>query len=71
MPRMQYLHHFHKGGTTVNADFTGVGNYVANHELRCQIYMYSIRKFQTYRKEFPTVLIIVTRFFLTVSHYWQ
>ena len=33
VPRMQYLHHFHKGGTTVNADFTGVGNYVANHEI--------------------------------------
>ena len=30
---MQYLHHFNKGGTTVSADFTGVGNYVANHEL--------------------------------------
>ena len=28
-----------KGGTTVSADFTGVGNYVANHELRCQVYM--------------------------------
>ena len=27
--------------------------------------------FLTYQKEFPTVLIIVTRFFLTVSHYWQ
>ena len=60
---MQYLHHFHKGGTTVSADFTGVGNYIANHEWRCQVYKYSIGKFRTYQKEFPTVLIIVSRFF--------
>ena len=64
---MQYLQiiltYFHKGGTTVNADFTGVGKYFANHELRCQVYMYSIRKFRTLQKEFPTVLIIVSRFF--------
>ena len=28
-----------KGGITVRADFTGFRNYVANHELRCQVYM--------------------------------
>ena len=36
-------------------------------KFRCQVYMYSIGKFRTLQKEFPSVLIIVSRFFLTVK----